>query len=72
MPTIFGFILGVLVTIASAYLYDSSTGRAVNGLSADSAPMVNWTVVSSDWHAFTLNVQRTTSDLEARLKRHTG
>jgi hypothetical protein len=73
MPTLFGFILGVIVTIAGAYLYDSSTGRAVNGLSATAtAPMVNWNVVTDDWHAFTTSVQNTTSDLQSRLKRHTG
>ena len=73
MPALFGFILGVFVTIAGAYLYDSSTGRAVNGLSATAtAPMVNWNVVTDDWHAFTTSVQNTTSDLQSRLKRHTG
>ncbi|HMG77063.1 MAG TPA: hypothetical protein VK591_00160 [Xanthobacteraceae bacterium] len=73
MPTLFGFILGVIVTIAGAYLYDSSTGRAVNGMSATAtAPMVNWNVVTDDWHAFTTSVQNTTSDLQSRLKRHTG
>jgi hypothetical protein len=73
MPTLFGFILGVIATIAGAYLYDSSTGRAVNGLSATAtAPMVNWNVVTDDWHAFTTSVQNTTSDLQNRLKRHTG
>jgi hypothetical protein len=73
MRALFGFILGVIVTIAGAYLYDSSTGRAVNGLSTTAtAPMVNWNVVTDDWHAFTTNVQSTTSDLQNRLKRHTG
>jgi hypothetical protein len=73
MRGLFGFILGVIVTIAGAYLYDSSTGRAVNGLSATAtAPMVNWNVVTDDWHAFSTSVQNTTSDLQNRLKRHTG
>ena len=73
MRALFGFILGVIVTIAGAYLYDSSTGHAVNGLSATAtAPMVNWNVVTDDWHAFTTSVQNTTSDLQNRLKRHTG
>ena len=73
MPALFGFILGVIVTIAGAYLYDSSTGRAVNGLSATAtAPMVNWNVVTDDWHSFATGVQNTTTDLENRLKRHTG
>ena len=72
MPAFFGFILGVAVTIAGAYLYDSSTGRAPNGLpSTATAPMVNWNVVTDDWHSFTTAVQNTANDLESRLKRHT-
>jgi hypothetical protein len=73
MPTLFGFILGVIVTIAGAYLYDSSTGRAANGLSPTAtAPMVNWNVVTDDWHTFATGVQNATNDLQNRLKRHTG
>jgi hypothetical protein len=73
MPTLFGFILGVIVTIAGAYLYDSSTGRAASGLSPTAtAPMVNWNVVTDDWHTFATGVQNATNDLQNRLKRHTG
>jgi hypothetical protein len=73
MPALFGFILGVIVTIASAYLYDSSSGRAANGLSPTAtAPMVNWNVVTDDWHTFATSVQNTTNDLQNRLKRPTG
>jgi hypothetical protein len=73
MPTLFGFILGVIVTIAGAYLYDSSSGRAANGLSPTAtAPMVNWNVVTDDWHTFATGVQNATNDLQNRLKRHTG
>ena len=76
MPATFGFILGILVTIGGAYLYDASTGRAPNGLAptADSgqAPMVNWDVVSDDFHSFATSVHNTVADLEKRLSRHTG
>jgi hypothetical protein len=34
--------------------------------------MVNWNVVTDDWHSFTTSVQNTTNDLETRFKRHTG
>ena len=37
MPVLLGFILGVAVTILGVYEYDSSTGRAGNGLSASAA-----------------------------------
>src|SRR5262249_50518735 len=49
-PVLLGFILGVAVTILGVYEYDSTTGRAGNGLSATAAggkaPMVNWAVVN--------------------------
>ena len=73
MPTLFGFILGVVVTIGGAYLYDTSTGRAANGQQPSaSAPMVNWNVVTEDWHAFTAGVRRTTNDMEAKWKQRAG
>lgn len=74
MQVIFGFIIGVVVTIAGAYAYDSSTGRAANGLSitsaAGQAPMVNWDVVSNDWHNFKTGVRSTTDDIEQKFKQH--
>jgi hypothetical protein len=76
MPATFGFILGILVTIGAAYLYDASSGRAPNGLTptadAGQPPMVNWDVVSDDFHAVATSVHNTAMDLEKRLARHTG
>ncbi len=72
MPALFGFILGVVLTIAGAYAYDSSTGRAANGLSANAAggqaPMVNWDVVSGDWHNLQGNLRTKAENLEQKLK----
>ena len=53
---ILGVILGILLTVGSAYLYDSITGRAANtppanaasSVADDQRPMVNWDVVSKD------------------------
>jgi hypothetical protein len=73
VPIFFGFILGVVVTIAGAYAYDASTGRAGNGLSAaaaSQAPMVNWDIVSNDWQDFKTNVRTTTEDIEQKFKQH--
>ena len=71
-----GFILGVLVTIAGAYVYDNQTGRLDNGLSSNAAggqaPMVNWNVVSDDWRNFQADVSTQARRLEDSLKRHTG
>jgi hypothetical protein len=74
VPILFGFILGIALTIAGAYAYDSSTGRAANGLSATSAagqaPMVNWNIVSDDWQNFQTGVRNKTEDLEQKFKAH--
>jgi hypothetical protein len=71
-----GLILGVILTIAGAYAYDSQTGRAPNGLSTTSAdgqaPMVNWDVVSDGWKNLQANVRSKTENLERSLKQHTG
>jgi len=74
MPAFFGFILGVILTVGCAYVYDSSTGRTANGLSATSAggqaPMVNWTIVSDDWQSFQANVRSKADNLEKSFKQH--
>jgi hypothetical protein len=74
--TLFGFILGVIVTIAAAYAYDSGTGRSINGLASDAAagqaPVVNWNVVSNHWNHFQDKVRVQAGRLEDSLKRHTG
>jgi hypothetical protein len=76
MPVLFGLILGVMFTIAGTYAYDSSTGRASNGLSPTAAghqaPLVNWDVVSEDWNDFQTTVQNMGADLQKTVKRHTG
>jgi hypothetical protein len=71
-----GIILGVILTIAGAYAYDSSTGRAPNGLASTAAggqaPMVNWDVVGANWDSFKADVRERADNLERSLKRHTG
>ncbi len=73
MPALFGFILGVVVTILGAYLYDAATGNAGNGMSASNqAPMVNWNVVSNDWQIFEDHVRTTADNIERTIKQHTS
>jgi hypothetical protein len=69
MPVFLGFILGVVVTICGAYLYDAATGNAGNGMSASNqAPMVNWNVVNNDWQTFESNIRATADNLEHTIK----
>jgi hypothetical protein len=76
MPLLFGVILGVFITIAGAFVYDSSTGRAANGLSAGSAggqpPLVNWNVVNEDWHGLQTGLRDAEADIRRGWKRITS
>jgi hypothetical protein len=69
MPVLLGMILGVLLTIAGAYTYDTVSGRAANGLPLSAAggkpPMVNWDVASDDWH----DLQATMRDMGTQLEK---
>lgn len=73
MPMFLGFVLGVLVTIFGAYLYDAATGTVGNGMSASNqSPMVNWNVVKNDWNVFENNVRATANNVEQTIKKHTS
>jgi hypothetical protein len=71
MPVLVGFVLGVLVTIFGAYMYDAATGNVSNGLSASNqAPMVNWNVVKNEWDIFESNVLATENNIERTINKH--
>jgi hypothetical protein len=59
MRVFLGIIIGVLLTIGSAYVIDSvTTGPATAGATATAQrPMVNWDVVDHHWRAFTESVR---------------
>lgn len=52
MQVILGMILGAVLLVAGVYVYDSQTTSTVaNGQNAaTSRTLVNWDVVSADWH----------------------
>ncbi|HMF21528.1 MAG TPA: hypothetical protein VKG24_05320 [Pseudolabrys sp.] len=50
MRVLIGIILGVILTIGGAYLYDSHTAAAAPGAER---PMVNWDVVNTNWNRLT-------------------
>jgi hypothetical protein len=76
MPILLGFILGVILTVVGAYEFDSSTGRAANGLAPTAAgaqaPLVNWGVVGNEWNDLQTNLRSKAHDLESSFKQHTG
>jgi hypothetical protein len=50
MRLLFGIILGGVLTVGGAYLYDSHNATlAANAQTSMSRPMVNWDVVGTKW-----------------------
>ncbi len=69
MRLLFGIILGIFLTIGFAYVYDASTTRTSEPMTQTSIgqrPMVNWDVVSGDWHGWSLSVRNTWNRLATR------
>jgi hypothetical protein len=65
-----GLVVGILLTIAVAYLVDASSGVTTTGTETaqlEQKPLVNWDVVDRDWQSFTRGVRNTWNRLaEAR------
>lgn len=71
MRVFLGIILGVFITIAGAYVYDSMTLGTVTATTQSQAgdvtkPMVNWDVVDRNWRVFTDRVRHTWNRLTER------
>jgi hypothetical protein len=52
MQVLLGMILGAVLLVAGAYIFDSqATSTVANGQNAAaSRTLVNWDVVAADWH----------------------
>jgi len=51
MRVLIGIILGAVLTVGAAYLYDSHLTSGSSGPSANAQrPMVNWDVVNTKWN----------------------
>jgi hypothetical protein len=69
MRLLLGIILGVFLTVGFAYVYDASTTHPAEPTaqtSVEQRPMVNWDVVSGNWHGWSLGVRNTWNRLAAR------
>ena len=54
MRVLFGIILGVLLTVGGAYVYDSHNALdAANAPATAQRPLVNWDTVSTKWQMLT-------------------
>jgi hypothetical protein len=69
MRLLLGVILGSFLTIGFAYVYDAATTHPAGSTAQNSSekrPMVNWDVVSLDWHGWSSSVRNTWNKLAAR------
>jgi hypothetical protein len=69
MRVFLGIILGVFLTIGFAYVYDASTNRPSEPASQanlEQRPMVNWDVVSGNWHGWSSSVRNAWNKLASR------
>jgi hypothetical protein len=54
MRVLLGIILGAVLTIGGAYLYDSHNAlNAANAPASVQRPMVNWDIVNTKWQHLT-------------------
>jgi hypothetical protein len=53
MRVLIGIILGVILTIGGAYLYDSHNAMTAANAPGVQRPMVNWDVVGNNWNRLT-------------------
>ncbi len=70
MRLLFGIILGGVLTVGGAYLYDQHNAVAVVEAPASAQrPLVNWDVVNTKWHDLTERArsqwQRVTANIDA-------
>ena len=49
MRTLFGMILGCLLTIGVLYVHDSMVASAATATASTSRAIVNWDVATSEW-----------------------
>ena len=66
MRVLLELILGIFLTIGFAYVYDASTSGTSEPAAqtrVEHRPMVNWDVVSGNWHAWSLHVRNTWNKL---------
>ena len=53
MRVLIGILLGVIITVGGAYLYDSHNAVAAANANNLQRPMVNWDVVNNKWNHLT-------------------
>jgi len=75
MRLIIGMILGAFLTIVGAFTFDTLSGRMDNipdPSASDLRPMVNWDVVTRNWHSLEANLRDMGSRVHEQWRRFAG
>lgn len=58
MRTILGIVLGVVLTVGVAYIYDANHAlSATTGSAVVERPLVNWDIAGRKWEQLTIRVR---------------
>jgi hypothetical protein len=66
MRFLLGVIVGIILTIGGAYLYDRTAADASPASATAARPMVNWDVVDANWGRATSRLRREWDRLAAK------
>ena len=57
MRLLIGIILGALITVGGAYVYDSTHAPPTATAAATERPLVNWDVVATKWNGLAVRAR---------------
>ena len=78
MRVFLGMILGAIITVTGAYVYDVISGRAANtsqvapNATVDDRPIVNWDVVTKRWQSLETNVREMGQRVQEQWNKKSG
>jgi hypothetical protein len=68
MRFLLGIVVGVLITVGTAYIHDSSATTSMSGPDGVASRMVNWEVVSRNVNDLSTNVRDDWDRLTKKLR----
>lgn len=67
MRMLLGMIVGAVLTVGGAFLYDNWTPRASSASTLEQRPMVNWDVVDENWRVVRQRARETWTKLSHKV-----
>ena len=68
MRVLFGIILGILLTIGTAFVHDTwASGPTGSETTSSHRTMVNWDVVDANWHSARVRIEETWNAISRKV-----